>query len=114
MTLTPDWQPVASAEVEFAGSRAFSKVMLPKFIVDADPSSLRHAFPATGICGVAAREAKDRGPGRPWAGGIRTASGAVASTVYAPIAFRRRVSSAPFRSSRFRSLSRYSSTPGAA
>jgi hypothetical protein len=42
-----DWQPVATAEVEFAGSRAFSKVMLPRFIkgTDADAASLRRTFP---------------------------------------------------------------------
>ncbi|MBP1779523.1 MAG: hypothetical protein H6Q86_5534 [candidate division NC10 bacterium] len=42
-----DWQPVAAAEVEFAGSRAFSKVMLPRFIAgtDADAASLRRTFP---------------------------------------------------------------------
>lgn len=45
MILTPDWQPVASAEVEFAGSRAFSKVMLPKFIKGEDLASLQRAFP---------------------------------------------------------------------
>jgi hypothetical protein len=47
MILTPDWRPVASAEVEFAGSRAFSKVMLPRFIAGtaADAASLRRTFP---------------------------------------------------------------------
>ena len=47
MILTPDWRPVASAEVEFAGSRAFSKVMLPRFIARtaADAASLRRTFP---------------------------------------------------------------------
>jgi hypothetical protein len=45
MILTPDWRPVASAEVEFAGSKAFSKVMLPKFIRGKDLASLQRAFP---------------------------------------------------------------------
>ena len=40
-----DWQPAAAAEVEFAGSRAFSKVMLPRFIVDRDAMALQRAFP---------------------------------------------------------------------
>jgi hypothetical protein len=43
--VTPDWRPVAAAEVEFAGSRAFSKVMLPCFMVGEDRESLRRAFP---------------------------------------------------------------------
>ena len=30
--VTPDWRPVATTEVQFAGSRAFTKVMLPKFL----------------------------------------------------------------------------------
>lgn len=37
-------QPVAAAEVEFAGSRAFSKVMLSRFLAD-DPAALCQAFP---------------------------------------------------------------------
>jgi hypothetical protein len=45
LIITPDWQPVASAEVEFAGSRAFSKVMLPRFVVGRDAGSLGRAFP---------------------------------------------------------------------
>jgi hypothetical protein len=45
MILTPDWHPIASAEVEFAGSRAFSKVMLPGFVVGRDAGSLGRAFP---------------------------------------------------------------------
>jgi hypothetical protein len=45
MILSSDWKPVASAEVEFAGSRAFSKVMLPKFIRGEDLASLQRAFP---------------------------------------------------------------------
>lgn len=47
LVLAPDWQPVASATVEFAGSRAFSKTMLPRFLAgtDADRASLRRTFP---------------------------------------------------------------------
>ncbi len=47
LIVTADWQPVAAAEVEFAGSRAFSKVMLPKFIAttDAEAAALRRTFP---------------------------------------------------------------------
>jgi hypothetical protein len=36
---------VATAEVQFAGSRAFTKVMLPKFLPDEDPAGLHRAFP---------------------------------------------------------------------
>jgi hypothetical protein len=43
--VTADWQPVAAAEVEFAGSRAFSKVMLPRFVAGRDAESLGRAFP---------------------------------------------------------------------
>ena len=45
LIITPDWQPVAAAEVEFAGSRAFSKVMLPRFITGADTAPVQRAFP---------------------------------------------------------------------
>lgn len=45
LIVTADWQPVAAAEVEFAGSRAFSKVMLPRFVVGRDAESLGRAFP---------------------------------------------------------------------
>jgi hypothetical protein len=45
LIVTQDWQPLASAEVEFAGSKAFSKVMLPKFIKGEDLASLQRAFP---------------------------------------------------------------------
>jgi len=45
LIVTPDWQPVATAEIGFAGSRAFSKVMLPRFVVGEDPASLQRAFP---------------------------------------------------------------------
>lgn len=47
LIVTTDWQPVAAAEVEFAGSRAFSKVMLPRFVAgtDAEAAALRKTFP---------------------------------------------------------------------
>jgi hypothetical protein len=45
LIVTADWKPVAAAEVEFAGSRAFSKVMLPRFVVGRDSGSLQRAFP---------------------------------------------------------------------
>jgi hypothetical protein len=45
LIVTTDWKPVAAAEVEFAGSRAFSKVMLPRFVVGRDSGSLQRAFP---------------------------------------------------------------------
>jgi hypothetical protein len=43
--LTPDWEPVAVADVQFAGSRAFTKLMLPRFVIGEDDDSLRRAFP---------------------------------------------------------------------
>jgi hypothetical protein len=45
LIVTADWKPVAAAEVEFAGSRAFTKVMLPLFVVGRDSGSLQRAFP---------------------------------------------------------------------
>jgi hypothetical protein len=45
MIVTSDWKPVAAAEVEFAGSRAFSKIMLPRFVVGRDSGSLHRTFP---------------------------------------------------------------------
>lgn len=47
LIVTRDWQPVAAAEVEFAGSRAFSKIMLSRFVAGtlADAASLRRTFP---------------------------------------------------------------------
>jgi hypothetical protein len=47
LIVTQDWQPVAAAEVEFAGSRAFSKVMLPRFVAgtDAEAGALQKTFP---------------------------------------------------------------------
>jgi len=43
--VTSDWTPVATAEVQFAGSRAFTKVMLPKFLPGEDPAALHRVFP---------------------------------------------------------------------
>lgn len=43
--VTPDWTPVATAEVQFVGSRAFTKVMLSRFVSGNDPAALRRAFP---------------------------------------------------------------------
>jgi hypothetical protein len=45
--VTREWQPVAAADVEFAGSRAFSKGMLERFVAatEEDAASLRRAFP---------------------------------------------------------------------
>ncbi len=43
--LTEDWQPVAAAEVQFAGSRVFTKMMLPRFLWDSDHTALLRAFP---------------------------------------------------------------------
>lgn len=43
--VTPEWTPVATAEVQFAGSRAFTKVMLPRFLPGQDPAALRRVFP---------------------------------------------------------------------
>ena len=43
--VTPEWSPVATAEVQFVGSRAFTKIMLSRFLPGNDPSALRRAFP---------------------------------------------------------------------
>ncbi len=43
--VTPEWSPVATAEVQFVGSRAFTKVMLSRFLPGNDPSAIRRAFP---------------------------------------------------------------------
>jgi hypothetical protein len=43
--VTADWTPVATAEVQFAGSRAFTKVMLPRFLPGEDPAALHRVFP---------------------------------------------------------------------
>jgi hypothetical protein len=45
LLLTGDWQPVAAADVQFAGSRAFTKLMLPGFVVDDGGAAIRRAFP---------------------------------------------------------------------
>jgi hypothetical protein len=45
LVVGPDWSPVAAAEVQFAGSRAFTKTMLPLFLPASDPTSLSRAFP---------------------------------------------------------------------
>jgi hypothetical protein len=45
LIVTADWKPVAAAEVEFAGSRAFSKIMLPRFVTGRNAGSLGRAFP---------------------------------------------------------------------
>jgi hypothetical protein len=45
LILTTDWRPVAIAGVQFAGSRAFTQVMLPRFIKGEDLPSLQRAFP---------------------------------------------------------------------
>lgn len=43
--LTEEWQPVAAAEVQFAGSRVFTKLMLPGFLWTDDREAVRRAFP---------------------------------------------------------------------
>ena len=43
--LTPDWRPVATCEVQFAGSRAFTKMMLPGFVPGEDRAAVRRVFP---------------------------------------------------------------------
>jgi hypothetical protein len=43
--VTPDWRPVATSEVQFAGSRAFTKVMLPRFLPGGDVAAVHRAFP---------------------------------------------------------------------
>lgn len=45
LIVTEDWRPVAAADVEFAGSRAFSKFMLSRFVVGRDAESFGRAFP---------------------------------------------------------------------
>ena len=42
--VTPDWTPVAAAEVQFAGSRAFTKLMLPRFL-PGDSPAVDRVFP---------------------------------------------------------------------
>lgn len=55
--VTPDWQPVATAEVQFAGSRAFTKVMLPGFLPGGDRAAVERVFPTA----KAMREALEAG-----------------------------------------------------
>jgi len=43
--VTADWQPVATSEVQFVGSRAFTKMMLSGFAADENPAALRRVFP---------------------------------------------------------------------
>ncbi|HYL80739.1 MAG TPA: hypothetical protein VEU07_08000 [Candidatus Acidoferrum sp.] len=43
--VTPEWRPVATADVQFVGSRAFTKIMLSRFLPGNDPSALQRAFP---------------------------------------------------------------------
>jgi len=43
--VTSEWAPVAAADVQFAGSRAFTKVMLPRFLTGKDPTALSRVFP---------------------------------------------------------------------
>ncbi len=45
VVVTPDWHPVAATEVQFAGSRAFTKVMLPRFVPGEDPAAVGRIFP---------------------------------------------------------------------
>jgi hypothetical protein len=45
MIVTADWQPVATSEVQFVGSPAFTKTMLPGFAADGNPAALWRAFP---------------------------------------------------------------------
>ncbi|MBI2163035.1 MAG: hypothetical protein HYU32_02680, partial [candidate division NC10 bacterium] len=43
--LTPDWRPVATTQVQFAGSRAFTKIMLPGFVPGEDRAAVHRVFP---------------------------------------------------------------------
>jgi hypothetical protein len=45
LVVGPNWSPVAAAVVQFAGSRAFTKTMLPLFLPGDDPASLGRVFP---------------------------------------------------------------------
>jgi len=45
LVVGPDWSPAAAAEVQFAGSRAFTKTMLPLFLPGDDPTSVDRVFP---------------------------------------------------------------------
>ena len=48
--VTPEWSPVATAEVQFVGSRAFTKTMLSRFLPGNDPSAIRRVFPKYDSC----------------------------------------------------------------
>lgn len=43
--VTPEWSPVATADVQFVGSRAFTRFMLSRFLPGNDPSAIGRAFP---------------------------------------------------------------------
>ena len=43
--VTSDWTLVATADVQFAGSRAFTRVMLPRFQTARNPAALSRVFP---------------------------------------------------------------------
>jgi hypothetical protein len=45
LVVGPDWSAVAAAEIQFAGSRAFTKTMLPHFLPGEDPAVLGRVFP---------------------------------------------------------------------
>jgi hypothetical protein len=45
MILSPDWKPVATAEIQFAGSRAFTRKMLPLFLPGSNPEDVNRIFP---------------------------------------------------------------------
>jgi len=45
LVVGPDWSPVAAAEIQFAGSRAFTKTMLPHFLPGNDPTIVGRVFP---------------------------------------------------------------------
>ncbi len=53
VVVTPEWEPVATAEVQFVGSRAFSKMMLPRFLPMNDRLAIRRAFPRVEDAGAA-------------------------------------------------------------
>jgi len=55
--VTLDWQPVATVEVQFAGSRAFTKLMLPGFVPGGNWAAIERVFPTA----KAVREALDSG-----------------------------------------------------
>ncbi len=64
--LTSDWQLVATGEVQFAGSRAFTRMMLPGFQAGGDPAVLHALFPScTGSRGAAESDAATKRRGLP-------------------------------------------------